>query len=178
MRRGAWIQTFSGIQFWPLDPRPEEILIEDIAHGLSLQCRFAGHTKKFYSTAQHSVLVSHAVPCEDAPWGLLHDSPETYLNDMASPIKHSSILGQEYCCVEDEIMACGCRRFGLPRQEPKSVRLADDVLLVTEQRDLMGKPPTAWSIKAKPLPYIIDPWDGPLAERVFLARYKELFPND
>lgn len=39
-RKGVWIQTYTGRMFWPLDPRPEEIWIEDIAHALSLQCRF------------------------------------------------------------------------------------------------------------------------------------------
>lgn len=44
-RKGDWMTTFSGVQFWPLDPRREEIRLEDIAHSLSQQCRFAGHTR-------------------------------------------------------------------------------------------------------------------------------------
>ena len=47
-RNGSWIQTYTGIQFWPLDPRPEEIEIRDIAHALSLLCRFNGHCRVFY----------------------------------------------------------------------------------------------------------------------------------
>jgi len=60
-RNGDWIQTFSGLQFWPLDPRPDEINIEDIAHALSLQCRFGGHCNRFYSVADHSIHVSMLV---------------------------------------------------------------------------------------------------------------------
>lgn len=48
---GDWIQTYTNKQFWPLDPRPEDVCIEDIAHALSLQCRFTGHVREFYSTA-------------------------------------------------------------------------------------------------------------------------------
>ena len=81
-RKGDWMQTHSGIQFWPLDPRPEDILIEDIAHALSNQCRFAGHCCFHYSVAQHSVLVSENVPAQDAMWGLLHDAGEAYLVDL------------------------------------------------------------------------------------------------
>ena len=60
-RVGDWIQVYTGGQFWPLDPRPEEIHIEDIAHALALTCRFTGHCREFYSVAQHSLLVSYYV---------------------------------------------------------------------------------------------------------------------
>ena len=53
-----WIQTYSGKKFYPLDPRPEDIDIRDIAHALSLNCRFNGHCRCFYSVAEHSVGVS------------------------------------------------------------------------------------------------------------------------
>ena len=56
-RGGDWMQTYSGFQFWPLDPRPEEIHVIDIAHSLANQCRYAGHCREFYSVAQHSVLL-------------------------------------------------------------------------------------------------------------------------
>lgn len=68
-RRGDWIQTFTGRRFWPLDPRPEDVCIEDIAHALSLKCRFGGHCTRFYSVAEHSVHVSNYVPAEFALWG-------------------------------------------------------------------------------------------------------------
>ena len=67
-RCGDWIQTFTGRQFWPLDPHVDEIYIEDIAHSLSMQCRFTGHSLRFYSVAEHSVLVSYAVPAATQRW--------------------------------------------------------------------------------------------------------------
>ena len=75
-RIGDWIQTYTGRQFWPLDPRVDEIHIEDIAHSLSMRCCYGGHLTDFYSVAEHSVLVSLHVPQEFALWGLLHDAAE------------------------------------------------------------------------------------------------------
>lgn len=57
-RKGDWIQTVTGRPFWPLDPRAEEMDIRDIAHSLSMQCRFGGHCHRFYSVAEHSVWCS------------------------------------------------------------------------------------------------------------------------
>ena len=56
--RGDWLQTFTMRQVYPLDLRPEDVAVEDIAHALSLQCRFAGHTRGLYSVGQHSLLVA------------------------------------------------------------------------------------------------------------------------
>lgn len=47
----TWIQTYTGVKFYPLDPVAEDIRIEDIAHALSMICRFNGHSKQFYSVA-------------------------------------------------------------------------------------------------------------------------------
>ena len=88
-RKGDWIQTFTGRAFYVLDPRPEDVDIEDIAHALSMQCRFAGHCREFYSVAQHSVTASWLVPPEDALWGLLHDAAEAYVVDLPRPIKRA-----------------------------------------------------------------------------------------
>ena len=54
-RTGNWMQTYSGVQFWPLDPHHSEINIVDIAHALSNMCRYAGHCREFYSVAEHSI---------------------------------------------------------------------------------------------------------------------------
>ena len=86
-RKGDFIQTFTGRMFWPIDPQPDEVDIEDIAHALSNVCRFCGHTREFYSVAQHSVLVSEIVPAAFALEGLLHDATEAYISDVARPVK-------------------------------------------------------------------------------------------
>ena len=174
-RKGDWIQTFTGIQFWPLDPRPEEIFIEDIAHALSNQCRYSGHVKKFYSVAEHSVRVTLHIPAPHRLWGLLHDASEAYLTDLARPIKHYSRLGEAYREIEEPLMRCVCARFGLSPAEPAEVKMADNELLVTEKRDLMGPGPAKWREESvQPLPGIIYPWTPGVAERKFLEVFEAL----
>jgi uncharacterized protein len=171
MRQGDWMQTFTGVQFWPLDPLPSEINIEDIAHSLANQCRFAGHVQRFYSVAQHSVLVSRIVPRQHALWGLLHDATEAYLVDLPRPVKRYSRLGEEYRGIEARLMQAICVRFDLPFEEPRCVKYADDVLLMTEKRDLMPNSPAKWRETADPLPYPIVPWAPISAEEEFLATF-------
>lgn len=168
-----WIQTFSGRQFWPLDPKPGDVDVADIAHALALKCRFAGHCKAFYSVAQHSVLVSTVVPEEEALWGLLHDAAEAYLADLPRPVKAETPAFRD---AEGRIMRAVAERFGLAWPEPEGVKLADAVLLVTEQRDLMGPPPAPWfaSRPAEPMAGKVEPVDWRAAERLFLARFEEL----
>jgi hypothetical protein len=90
-RTGDFMQTYTGRQYWPMDPRPHEVYIEDIAHSLSLQCRYAGHCIKFYSVAEHSVLIARHLAATRAPEvafaGLLHDAPEAYCVDIPRPLK-------------------------------------------------------------------------------------------
>lgn len=173
-RRGSWIQTFSGVAFYPLDPRIEDFRIEDIAHSLSLQCRFTGHCREFYSVAEHCVRLSYIVPQGDALWGLMHDASEAYLMDLARPIKRYSAMGQLYREIEVGLMASICEAFGLPLEEPPAVGLADRVMLVTEKRDLLGPEPQAWTHHDKPLDDPIIPWVPSTAENRFLCRFREL----
>ena len=168
-REGDWIQTYSGIQFWPLDPRPEEVWLKDIAHALSNQCRFAGHCLSFYSVAQHAILVSRSVPKEYAIWGLLHDAAEAYLVDLPRPIKNHSTLGNHYRRAEEYLMRTICTRFGLPVEEPWSVRIADNRVLMTEKRDLLSRSLALWAEpQVEPLVATIRPWQPRTAERKFL----------
>ena len=51
----SYITTFTGKHFGPIHPIPEKIDMKDIAHALSLICRANGHTRFFYSVAQHSI---------------------------------------------------------------------------------------------------------------------------
>lgn len=172
-RVGDWMQTYTGCQFWPLDPRPEEIHVIDIAHALANQCRFAGHCKRFYSVAQHSVIVSRIVPPEFALWGLLHDSAEAYLVDLPRPVKRFSEIGTHYQRVELLVMQSICCRFGLSELQPTCVHHADDIALMTEKRDLMpGR--FKWRETATPLPDPIIPLNPEESEVVFIERAVEL----
>lgn len=171
-RKGNWLQTYSGRKFWPLDPRPEEVDLNDIAHALSNLCRFAGHSLEFYSVAQHSVLVSQIVPPKAALWGLLHDAAEAYCVDLPRPIKHDPGAAW-YREVEQRIMCAVCERFGLAPVQPASVSWADQVLLSTERRDLMTHSP-GWHVHERPLIKRIEPWAPKEARHQFIQRAEEL----
>jgi len=169
----AWIQTFSGRRFHPMSPNPDSIVIQDIAHSLSMLCRFTGHCSKFYSVAQHSVLVSHICDFKDAFWGLMHDASEAYLTDIPSPLKRSGKF-EEYINFEKVMMKAICKRFNMAEEEPESVKRADGILLCTEARDLMSPLHTDWVQKFEPLPFTIDPLPPEEAEDLFLKRFYEL----
>ena len=91
MDRGPWIQTFGGKKFHLFDPSPDEVRLEDIAHALANECRFAGHTNPHYSVAQHSVIVSRQLPKRPRRilrlQALLHDAHEYALKDMLPWVK-------------------------------------------------------------------------------------------
>lgn len=174
-RIGDWCQTISGVMMYPLDPRPEEIIIDDIAHALSMQCRFGGHVKDFYSVAEHSVRVSNELPSHLALWGLLHDAAEAYLIDLPRPIKRFSDIGRLYSKIEDNLMRVICQKFGLPEQMPLEVHQMDDILLATERRDLTCSVPKPWEDDGTaPLATKISPWRPYWAKINFLKRFEFL----
>jgi len=86
------ISTHTGRAFRPLDPKPEQIALADLAHGLSNVCRGAGQTAFFYSVALHSIHVTEELARNDHGdrvqlYGLLHDAAEAYVTDVPSPLK-------------------------------------------------------------------------------------------
>jgi hypothetical protein len=166
-----WIQTFTGKAFRPLSPEPGSIDVRDIAHALSLLCRFNGHCHRFYSVAEHCVRISHIVPPEHALWGLMHDAAEAYISDLPRPVKQQIPAFGDF---EDGLLARIMDHYGLPISMPAPVKRADDVLLATEMRDLMADPPMPWELGVDPLPEPIEPMAPHEAERAFLARFHEL----
>jgi hypothetical protein len=178
-RHGTTIQTFSGHWYYPIDPRPEDVDLRDVAHALALVNRFTGHSRVPYSVGQHSVLVSLAVEQAtgdraQALWGLLHDASEAYIADVARPVKQSGAMFA-YREIEVRNMAAVCERFGLPREEPPAVKLADRKMLATERRDLLCHE-LPWGPLDAPYPDKIVPWSWETAEQRFLARFHELAP--
>ena len=140
-RIGDWFLTYTGKQFWPLDPRPDDICIEDIAHALSNICRFGGHVKNFYSVAQHSLLVHKICPTFQA---LMHDATEAYIGDMVRPLKVSQ---PDFKSAERLIWINICERFGInPIMQPE-VKDADNIALFTERRDLMFPGGPKWKLE-------------------------------
>lgn len=183
-----WITTFSRRKFWPLNPRVADIELVDIAHHLSMICRFTGACRSFYSVAQHSVLVSRYTEAalfdasqkgDTTPgkrllsWALLHDAAEAYLMDIATPVKYAPPLAH-YRVIEKLIQAAVCDRFGLDREEPPFVKAIDTRMLRTEQRDLMPPPFDDEPRPEEPFLETVVPWSAAKAEHEFLIRCNEL----
>ena len=171
--KGRWIQTFSGKQFWPTNPKVEDIDIVDIAHALSMQCRYGGHCRRFYCVAEHSVHVSDALPQELKLWGLLHDASEAYLVDIPRPIKP---FLSNYVELEAQLMAAVVKRFGLTDElpMPAAVKEVDNRILFDEREQNMTVPPSAWDFELEPLGIQLKYWDPAMAERVFLDTFDHL----
>lgn len=174
-RKGDWMQTYTGKQFWPLDPMPEDIDIRDIAHSLALSCRFNGHCYVFYSVAQHSVLVSKLVKSTKALAALLHDSTEAYFGDIIKPIKmHLPDIKK----IEKNLEKAVFQHFGIKKYNKGEIIHADKIALYTEMRDIMGEPPEIWKgyryhMHLLPKKKII-PIGPNESEKLFLKRYEEL----
>lgn len=173
-RKGDWAQIYSGKKFWPLDPKPEEVDLKDIAHSLALQCRFNGHTNSFFSIAQHSVLVSKIVSPEQALAGLFHDAAEAYTGDIVSPLKR--FLPPEFKEIEMAIEKVIFEHFGIKNVNHIEIKRADKIALFTERRDVMSKSPAIWNDEGlfEPYPEKIIPLGPEEAEKEFLERYEEL----
>lgn len=169
------IITYTGKWFDVLSPKPDLVDIEDIAHALSNQGRFTGHTREFYSVAQHSVLVANYCPSVDALHGLLHDASEAYLSDMARPVKKHPDFGPFYLAAEDKLQRAIYQHFDLDPEMPKSVHEWDNVLLRTEARDLM--PATFPVYPGTVLTEEIIPWTPNRAKKEFIVKFIELNGN-
>lgn len=168
--RGDWMQTFTGRQFYPMDPRPDEVDIYDIAHSLAMQCRYNGHVKRFYSVAEHCVLMSRVIEPEYALWALLHDATEAYVGDMVRPLKLNM---PEYRAAEDRVEAAIAAKFNLGPM-PKRVKEIDTAILLNERDALLSDPPRPWSITAEPIDVKIRAWSPAQAETEYLTRFREL----
>jgi 5'-deoxynucleotidase YfbR-like HD superfamily hydrolase len=174
-RIGDWATTSTGRQFWPQDPRIGDVCLEDIAHALAFQCRFAGATWTHYSIAQHSVLVSRACKPENALVGLLHDATEAYLQDIIKPLKRA-LTG--YIELERAWSICIGLVFGLSDklvELPQDVHAADRMVYAAEWRDLMpAHALSKLSVDEPRWPDRIDPWTAERAKAEFLRRFRVL----
>lgn len=176
----TWILTHTGKKFFPLDPNPSAVDIEDIAHALSNICRFTGHSNHFYSVAEHSLFVADLLPRHLKLAGLLHDASEAYICDVASPVKPYLV---NYAAAEDALMSAVGKAFGVEKElfHHSAVKHVDKIAGYVEMLLLMPN----YDIKNE----ILGPEEKKLAQlyadrlyirsrqetkAAFLNRYKEL----
>lgn len=137
MSRENAILTYTNTLFYPLDPRAEEIHIEDIAHALSQMCRANGHFKKFHSVGQHCI--NCAIEAKARHFTkrvqlacLLHDASEAYISDITRPVKYYL---PEYRKIEHNLQQAIFDKFCLGdmnEDELRQVELVDNALLYYE----------------------------------------------
>lgn len=175
----AYIATYTGKQFFLLSPCLEDVDIVDIAHALSLQCRWTGHCKFHYSVAQHSYYCSFLGPDAEAFDRLMHDASEAYISDLNRPLKHYTEAGVAYMRQEAIIQKVIAERFGFSTIEPPSVKLADNSMLYAEKAQIMGykfEEAERWENNDDGKNGVtIEQWTPQQAEQMFLNRFKKLY---
>lgn len=162
--RADWMLTHSGRAFYPLAPEPADVHPGDIAHSLALQCRYNGHVRRFYSVAEHCVLMARHALNETgdeklALHMLLHDSAETYVGDMVRPLKRSMPDFEE---AERWVLGAIYARFGLLEDTPALVKEYDNRILLTERDALLPPSPLPWAPyldTLEPLPVTVRGWE-------------------
>lgn len=169
--QSAFMVTYSGVKFTIFDPQIEDIQIEDIAHALSQLCRFTGHTRHFYSVAEHAYLASKLVPPSFALEALLHDAAEAYCNDLSRPMKHHPRL-TGYTEVEEIIDRAVRQKFGLPASMSPEVKDVDNKLVCTEGVQLMKE--HAWAEGHPRYDFLLSCLNSSEAEMQFIDRFNEL----
>jgi hypothetical protein len=156
------ILVHSGVIFDVFNPKIEDIRIEDIAHALSNICRYGGHSPKFYSVAQHSVICSYesGTPQEQFEF-LMHDASEAYLMDLPRPIKRNM---PDYIKIEDKLLDLIFTKYNLTFPLVKRVKEVDDQVLHYEYRNFFEEPDLNFEY-----------WTPDQAKAAFADRFEELY---
>jgi len=179
-KRASWLQTFSGIKAQILDPKPEQILIPDIAHALSNIGRFGGHTRKFSSVAQHCVLTARLSPAGSLKLAsILHDSSEAFLIDLPSPIKNAI---PQYKEIEERLQKVIATRFGIDFELFDMIKIYDQQALFIEAKALLAPFHPDWDmhdcskeVDPKLLDFYQDPWIPERAEKEYLEEFHRIW---
>lgn len=149
-RKGEYQETYIG-KFYAIDPRVEEVNLEDIAHGLSLICRYTGQCTHFYSVAQHCLnvyrdLEEQGYDLDIQLWGLLHDATEVYISDLPTPFK---VEMPEYNAFEKNIEKVIYEKFGLdyPDEETYKIIKNSDREVLCNEVELIMRNEGDWASK-------------------------------
>lgn len=175
------IQLYSGSMFNPLAPDVSRVTVKDIAHALSMQCRYGGHAKFFYSVAEHSILVASIL----RDWGcspivqlggLFHDCDEALgLPDVPRPVKKSLVGYREY---GEKVQEAVFKKYGLGWPMHHDIVVADNsILFLVERKLLMGdihNEHWRYDGELRECNAEINGWSPAEAERKFLTAYDSL----
>lgn len=170
-----WMELYSGRRFRPLsEGNPGEFSVIDIAHALSLKCRYNGHVSAFYSVAQHCCLLHDFVGAGggDAVQMariLMHDATEAYLPDVPRPLKP---LMHVFRDAEENLEHWIMAWLGLQHALPPWMKELDSRITRDERSQLMGPSVNIWDTDGlEPLDVQIEPWPPERAEEEFLLRF-------
>lgn len=183
--------TLTGARIDYSNPHPSSINIDDIAHGLSQLCRWHGQTDRFYSVAQHSVLLSMVVPAHMsqtvegityyelvnlAKAALLHDAAEAYTGDIPSPIK--DMMPDFVEMIEMPLLEAIFERFELSTGLLPYITPYDKAICGNEVETLFRNVAPSELAGVQPIEgLIIDPLPPLEARRLFFQRFKDLFSS-
>lgn len=171
---GPTIMLQSGAWFDFCAPASSAFTIDDVAHGLGNICRYSGQCTRFYSVAEHSLLVSEtAIGFEFE--ALLHDAAEAFLGDITRPLKQ---MLPDYKRIEIEVERAILDRFGVSWPLPPQIKRADLRVLAAEQKQIMPEGTDGWvrGQKVEPAPVRVRHLPPEEAKKAFLARYEALRP--
>jgi hypothetical protein len=190
--KSGWVCTFTGKKLYPAQPRIEDFDARDIAHSLSMQCRYNGHVGKFYSVAEHCLIMEEEI-CQRyagyypwaqvdnlCRWALVHDAPEAYLGDLPYPLKQLPEFAffRELEAKYPPLLASW---LGLEGSiEPQEVKALDLEIVASEATKLYHERHPDWILPATPTERLLSRIQGlspAEAERAYLARFRSFWPH-
>lgn len=172
-----WMHTSTGGKMYPGSPA-QGVRISDIANGLALTCRYSGQgdVEKFYSVAEHSVLMAEYALQDVGPhaamYALLHDAAEAYMGDLVPAVKNA--LGGSWKSIEDGITDCIMRKYSVRQDFKRYVKVLDMRMVPVEKAVLMRHPQEWPSDVVEPLPVCLRLQTPAEAKVSFLLMWEEL----
>ena len=162
----TWTHTSRGRALDLLDPKADDIDLDEVALALSNQCRYAGCIRHFYSVAEHCVLLARWLGARGCSRdvqlaGLLHDGAEAYTGDITWPMQQvlwgddaiAKVVRERYRRCQwrlDQLIAerAGLRDAGL--MHCHAIKEADLRILLDERAVLLTEPPPRpWPVESE-----------------------------
>ncbi|WP_316160937.1 hypothetical protein [Bradyrhizobium sp. SZCCHNRI20481] len=169
---GPSIRLHSGAWFDFASPHTSDFTVEDIAHGLAHICRYSGQCSRFYSVAEHSLLVSDVAEGFEFE-ALLHDAAEAFIGDITRPLKQ---MLPDFKRIEAAVQNAILKRFGVTSPLPPQIKEADLRVLAAEQRQIMPSGTDGWlsGMSITPAPIVVRHLPPEIAKSMWLERFEAL----